>query len=95
MPVVDRYVVWDGAASGVDRVVDGALQSRLVALDLQQVVGASFPGDVFRGVVLGVRGIGGDDRIHQVGSAQQLLDCVISLVSSGIRSDVTRTSGPK
>jgi hypothetical protein len=62
------------AASGIDRVADGAPQSGLVALDLQQVVGASLPGDLFRGVVLNVRGIGGDDRIHQVDGAKPLFD---------------------
>ena len=38
-------------------------------LDGEQAVRSAFPGDVFRGVALGVGGIGGDHRASQVHGA--------------------------
>ena len=65
-----RVVRVAGPQSALDRVEDGALESGLVALDEQEVVRVRGrrllrPGDVVRGVALGVGGVGGDDRVRR------------------------------
>jgi hypothetical protein len=77
--VVDLDVVRGSPARVLDKVEDGALDAGLVALDEQEVVRVPaavffWPGDVFRGLPLGVGRVGGDHRVLQAHGLQQLLD---------------------
>src|SRR6266704_2104323 len=77
--VVELDVVGGFRARGLDQVEDGALHAGLAALDEQEAVRVpaavfSPPGNVFRGLPLRVRRVGGDHRAMQVHGLQQFSD---------------------